>query len=198
MPESYASPEGYGGAAWLNPPLPIRYRIRRAEFAGGVRPVPFMLSAEEAFPPYTLGEVEEHCTLQSFDYIKRAWYHGLALKDQFFADRCVGLVQEACAYFYEPDETYAPMAGVDAIVVSDAEIERRIAQLDDGENTREAIRSSKRRYPLRELPADQQRALVERLEQLRLEFGFEKLGPVDASDGRAQVGPPPAYYGGED
>lgn len=174
---SYAPQAGYGGPNWLNPPPPVAYRIRRIVLDAPYA-VPFALWQQAAFPAYTLGDIEEHHTTIAFDYTKHAWYHGLAMADQLFADKCTALVQQACAYFYEPDETYVPMEGVASVVVTDAEVERRIAQLDDGENTREAARSHKRRYPLRELPADQQRALVEQLEALRAEFGFEKIGAL--------------------
>ena len=52
----------------------------------------------------------------------------------------------------------------------------RIARLEQGENVREAERTGLEYYPLAELPFDQQRALVERIEDHKQRWAFEILG----------------------
>lgn len=65
--------------------------------------------------------------------------------------------------------------------VSDDEVRERIHRLDKGENTREAERTSKRSYPISELPWDQQRALIEQVERLKRKWAFEIIGEVEES-----------------
>ena len=169
-----ASPEGYGRKGLPVPPDPMRYRIRHITFPNGY-PTRFALMGFADWPEYVLGDVEVHTTIPAFDYHRQMYYHALNSVDQFFADRCVTLIQRACEWFYKPDGEYEPMEGVDGAVVTDAEIDRRIRQIDLGENTREAERTGKQHYPISELPYDQQRALIEHLDALALEFGFEKI-----------------------
>jgi hypothetical protein len=114
-----------------------------------------------------------------FDYERQRYYHSLHVEDQPFADAIVALVQQACAYFFATDDAYEPLAGVGDVVVSDGEVRARIERLDGGENTREAARTRLSRYPLTDLPFDQQRALVEQIEVLKREWQFEILGPVE-------------------
>jgi hypothetical protein len=166
-----ANPEGF--AAPLPPP-PMSYRIRRITFPYGY-PTRFALMDNVSWPAYELGEVETHRTLPAFDYSVQRYFHALNSADQFFADRCTALIQRACEWFYKPDGEYEPMEGVADIIVTDTEIDRRIAQIDLGENTREAKRTAKQRYPISELPYDQQRALIENLDALAHEFGFSKI-----------------------
>ena len=108
----------------------------------------------------------------------KSYFHELAVEDQWFANAITDLVQQACSYFYLPDEQYIPMEGVPEIVVSDEAIAERIRRIDLGENFREADRSKKERYPLTELPFDQQRALVEQIEDLKRVVGFAIIGPI--------------------
>ena len=52
----------------------------------------------------------------------------------------------------------------------------RIARLEQGENVRESERTGLEYYPLAELPFDQQRALVERIEDHKQRWAFAILG----------------------
>ena len=97
------------------------------------------------------------------------WFHALAPQDQLFADRYADLLQQAATYLYAPDAIYEPLEGVRDVVVSDDDVRERIRRIDGGENTREAVRyrgSDEARYPFGDLPFDQQRALVERIDEL--------------------------------
>lgn len=124
-------------------------------------------------------------TLHARDPVHGTYFRSLRTEDQVFANEVVDLVQRACAYFYEDDGAYEPLEGVPDVVISDAAVTKRIDRLNSGENQREAERVNKwqprevRAYPLDELPWDQQRALVERVEQLKAEWRFEILGEVD-------------------
>ena len=177
-----ADPDGYGRRGTPLPPKPMTYRIRHIRFPDGY-PTRFALMDNFTWPEYELGDVETHSTLPAFDYHRQVYYHALSSADQFFADRCTALIQRACEWFYKPDGEYEPMEGVADIVVTDAEIARRIRQIDLGENTREAERTVKKHYPISELPYDQQRALIENLDALAREFGFSKIvtGAPDAA-----------------
>ena len=126
-------------------------------------------------------------TLYARDPVYGTYFRSLRSEDQQFANAIVDLVQTVCAYFYEDDETYTPMEGVPEVVISDAAITERIDRLNRGENQREAARVGRASaygkknlsYPLDELPWDQQRALIEQIEQLKAEWHFEILGEVD-------------------
>lgn len=123
------------------------------------------------------GSVVQRRTWVMLDALQRRYYHSLHPDDQTFADAIVALVQRVCAYFYATDEEYVPLEGVPAVIVSDEAIAARIERLERGENTREALRTNERWYPLSELPFDQQRALVEQIELLKREWRFEIIGP---------------------
>ena len=153
MQNRWAAPKGFEA----NPP-PVRYRIAGAD-----------------------GALVERETERAFDAGRQRHYHALHVQDQHFGDAVTALVQQACGYFYAPDETYAPLAGVADVVVPDDDVRARIERLDGGENTREAERTQLRRYPLAELPFDQQRALVEQIEALKRVWRFEILGPAQAA-----------------
>ena len=143
--------------------VPVRYVIRRAVRGPDNRLTP--------------GEPIERETELSLDSVRNRWYHALAPADQHFADKITVIIQAGCAYFYASTAEYQPLAGVPDVVISDAEVSARIARLDGGENTREAERTHKDHYPLSELPAAQQRALVEQIEALKREWQFQILGP---------------------
>ena len=128
-------------------------------------------------PDYRLGDVVDRVTLVAIDPVNHRAYHSLQEADQLYADLCTRLVQEACRWFYDRD--WQPMAGVPEIVLTDDEVRESIERLDLGENKREADRIGKARYVLTDLPWQQQRALVERLHDLRRQFAFEKLGPSE-------------------
>ena len=153
MQNAWADPAGSAPA-----PPPICYRIK---------------------DPY--GTVVLRETETAFDTGRQRYYHALRGSDQAFADAIVALIQHACSYFYAPDEAYEPLTGVDAIVIRDDEVRRRIDRLDQGENRREAERTGQVSYPLSALPSEQQRALIEQIEALKQEWGFEILGPVQAA-----------------
>jgi len=75
-----------------------------------------------------------------------------------------------------PDGEYAPIDGVEHIRIRDEEVSARIARLEQGENVREAERTSLEYYPIAELPFDQQRALIERIEKHKQRWQFEIIG----------------------
>ncbi len=165
MDNKWAEPEGVE-----NVPTPIRYRIwdRKKE------------------------EVVVRTTLFARD-IKRKFYYfqSLALEDQVFANEIVELVQQACTYFYASDEAYEPMEGVPDIRITDEEVIERIRRLNLGENQREADRTHRLSYPIDELPWDQQRALIERIDQHKIDNKFEIIGPNEITrppDGEPDVG----------
>ena len=153
MQNRWAEPEGFEA----NPPA-VRYRI---------------------LGPH--GALVERETERAFDAGRQRHYHALHAQDQPFADAITALVQQACTYFYAGDETYTPLEGLADVVVPDADVRTRIERLDGGENTREAERTQLRRYPLTDLPFDQQRALVEQIEALKRRWQFEILGPAQAA-----------------
>jgi hypothetical protein len=168
---------------------PRRYRIR-CVIKGNPEGVSQALRGTTP-PEYELGEVVEHQTTVTFDAKYQRYYHSLSSADRLFADLTVRIVQRACGYFYDKD--WVPMPGVPDIVLTDAEVQTSIDNLDHGENEREAVRSNRLRYVLSDLPWDQQRALVENIYALRREFGFEKLGEAE----RPAV-PDGGEYGGDD
>ena len=153
MQNRWAEPEGFEA----HPP-PVRYRILGPN-----------------------GALVDRETEPAFDASRHRHYHALHLQDQPFADAITALVQLACTYFYAGDTTYTPLEGVADVVVPDGEVRARIERLDNGENTREAERTQLRRYPLADLPFDQQRALVEQIEALKRVWQFEILGPTQAA-----------------
>lgn len=150
MENRWADPEGVETR-----PAPIRYRI---------------------VDPW--GNPVERKTSVNLDVGRNRYYHSLAPEDQHFADTIVDLIQRACAYFYAADDEYEPLQGVPDIRISDEEVLARCERLDGGENTREAERLNQERYPLTELPFDQQRALIERIEALKQQWQFSILGEV--------------------
>lgn len=153
MENLWADPDGYAES-----PPRVRYRIRDRKS----------------------GEVVEHLTVSEYDHGRGRHYLSLAPEDQEFAEEIVTLIQRACSYFYAPDEKYEPLEGVPDLIISDDEVLRRIERLEKGENTREAERSGKGYYPLAELPFDQQRALVEQIEVLKIRWQFQILGDLQA------------------
>lgn len=144
----WAEPEGYEAE-----PARVRYRIRDAS-----------------------GAVVERATSVAYDSKRKRYFHSLAAFDQPFADGIVDIIQAACAYFHAPEDEYEPIAGVEHIRVTDDEVTARIARLEQGENVREAERTNLEYYPLAELPFDQQRALVERIEDHKQRWHFEIVG----------------------
>ncbi len=144
----WAEPAGYDA----EPPR-VRYRIRDAT-----------------------GSTVERATSVAYDSKRKRYFHSLAAFDQPFADGIVDIIQAACAYFYAPEGEYEPIVGVEEIRVSDDEVSTRIARLEQGENVREAERTSLEYYPLAELPFGQQRALVERIEKHKQRWQFEIIG----------------------
>jgi hypothetical protein len=151
---------------------PQRYRIREVLMPAVPRSRYQLRGTSD--PDYALGPVVERVTVVSVDPVNHRVYHALQEADQFYADLCTRVVQEACRWFYDPD--WEPMDGVADIRLTDDEVRESIERLDLGENKREADRTGKARYVLTDLPWPQQRALVEQLHALRREFGFEKLG----------------------
>ena len=149
-------------------PEPIKYRIRQY-FGPSV--IGRWHIKDIPDPEFELGDVVEHET--RITILPDGFYHALALDDQMFADQIVRLVQRACAYFYEHDDTYEPMSGIPGKGASDAEVRARIARLNAGENLREAERTHKERYDLEKLPWNQQRALIEKIDELKREWGFQ-------------------------
>ena len=144
----WAEPDGYDA----EPPR-VRYRIRDAS-----------------------GATVERATSVAYDSKRKRYFHSLAAFDQPFADGIVDLIQAACAYFHAPEGEYAPIEGVEQIRISDDEVRARIARLEQGENVREAERTSLEYYPIGELPFDQQRALIERIEEHKQHWQFEIIG----------------------
>ena len=124
----------------------------------------------------------ERMTSLAYDSGRERYYHSLAPHDQGFADALVELIQQACGYFSADDEGYEPLEGVSQARVTDDEVAARIARLEQGENVREAERTSKRFYPLSELPRDQQRALVQQIAALKQRWAFEILGEAEPPD----------------
>ena len=144
----WADPAGYDAE-----PARVRYQIKDAS-----------------------GKVVERITSVAYDSKRQRYYQSLAAFDQQFADELVDLIQAACAYFYAPDDEYEPLAGIAEIRLSDDEVRARIARLEQGEKVREAERTGLEHYPLAELPFDQQRALIERIEDHKQRWGFAILG----------------------
>jgi hypothetical protein len=144
----WADPTGYEA----EPPR-VRYRIRDAS-----------------------GAVVEHATSVAYDSKRKRYFHSLAAFDQPFADGIVDIIQAACAYFHAAEGEYEPIEGVEEIRLTDDEISERIARLEQGENVREAERTSLEYYPIADLPFDQQRALIERIEQHKQRWRFEIIG----------------------
>lgn len=148
MDNRWAGPDGYE----QEPPR-VRYRIRDAS-----------------------GDVVDHLTSVAYDPKRRRYFHSLAPSDQHFADQLVALIQQACGFFYAPDGEYEALEGVASSAISDAEVRDRIDRLERGENTREAERTDMEYYPLTALPFDQQRALVEQIEEMKVTWAFEIVG----------------------
>lgn len=163
----WASPEGFES----RPPA-VRYRIRDA----------------------ATGQVVERRTQDLRDSGRGRYFVSLHSLDQDFAGEIVQLVQRACGYFYLSPDEYRPLEGVPDVVVSDDEVRERIHRLDKGENTREAERTAKKAYPITELPWDQQRALIEQVERLKRDWGFEIIGE-DTAPRRDEVSAYDYYYG---
>ena len=164
MDNRWASPDGYEKT-----PTPVRYQILEGE------------------------TVVERTTVSSYDQGRMRYYHCLQSKDQKFADGITALIQQACEYFYVPDGEYEPLEGVDEIVITDDDVYTRIHRIDAGENSREAERAHKERYPLEELPFEVQRALIERIDELKRDWKFKILGESDEEP----VEPSPTGYFGE-
>ena len=178
QPNIYAEPEGYD-----EKPAPVIYRIREVHFPDGYPANRYMLMTNPIIPEYWLGEMVERQTEPKRDPWNGQWYHGMDERDQLYGDLISGLIQQACAYFYEPDDSYKPMVGVPGSQLTDEEVEARIHRIDAGENTREAERTSdsgahQGHYPLVDLPLDQKRALIEQIDELRRKFRIEIIGPV--------------------
>ena len=121
------------------------------------------------------GKVVERTTEYAYDTGKAAYFLSLAAADQAFSYEYSALVQKACAYFYKR-EGYEPLTGWEDARVSDEEVAARIRRINEGENTREADRVSARKFPLDQLPWDQQRALIERIDELKRAWSFEIIG----------------------
>jgi len=121
------------------------------------------------------GKVEDRETEPTYDSTVRGWFHALAYGEQEFSIAIRDLVQQACGFFCKPDGEYVPLEGWNGCTLTDAEIMDRIHRIDSGENTREALRTNKRRYPLTELPWKQQRALIEQIERVKAEWKFERV-----------------------
>lgn len=101
----------------------------------------------------------------------RGW--SLQQSDLDFALEIAAEIERACGYFYKHQPSYPFNREFD--VLTNEQVEERIINLDQGENTREPDRVSKRRFPLTELPILWKRALVANLDQLACEWGFERL-----------------------
>lgn len=121
------------------------------------------------------GEVVERVTGSMYDTGTQRFHLEFDSRDQAFADEMALMVQRCCSYFYSKDG-YEPMQGWAESRVADDEVRERIRRLDGGENTREARRSRKARYPLTELPWAQQRALIEQIDRIKHEWSFEWVG----------------------
>ena len=105
---------------------------------------------------------------------------GLTWLDSAFINAIVDEIQEACRYFHEVNPP--PFLGCPEIEgISDETVEMRVRRIDEGENTAEAIRSKKKRYPLQELPRERKRALIERIERLKREWQFEFVSDEEGS-----------------
>ena len=148
MDNRWADPSGYEAE-----PTRVRYSIRDAS-----------------------GNVVERVTSVAYDSKRQRYFHSLAAFDQQFADELVEIIQSASAYFYAADDEYEPIDGIEEIRLSDDEVSERIARLEQGENVREAERTGLEYYPLAELPFDQQRALIERVEAHKQQWAFEIIG----------------------
>ncbi len=178
----WADPAGWPEGS--KPPV-IRYRIREIHLPNGlpknaVGGDRYKLRDNPIVPEYYLGEVVTHATDPTFDFTLHTWHQALAETDQLVADFISARIQAACAYFYEPDETYSPLGLVDGCDLSDDEIRERIRRINDGENYRESERSrTLNRYDLSALPFDQQRALISQIEEVKRHFRFEIIGPVE-------------------
>jgi hypothetical protein len=110
------------------------------------------------------------------------YYHSLDNEDLHLARRAASLLQRACGYFYLPGDQYEPLTGVDDIRVTDDEVRERIRRIDLGESSREAERVQRQRYPVSELPWDQQRALVEQITRLYRDWQFEWVGEATEAE----------------
>ena len=152
------------------------------------------------------GKIAERVTEMTYDFYTHSTHHALAEADQHIANEVAHLIETACRYFHAPDEEYVPLGGVPSIVISDAEVLARIERLDKGENTRELIGTNVRRrnsgyteaemlkaYPLVDLPWDQQRALVEQIEEFKAEWAFEWIGEAEDMPAGPRNGPARSY-----
>lgn len=158
MENRWASPEGYEPATAPH----VKYRIR----------------------DHVSGQVVERLAGQASDNAVRGgrFFLSLSTDDQPFANAITEIIQRACSYFRTE---WTPLDGVPDVIVTDDEVRARIARLDAGENAREAERMHLKRYPLTDLPWDQQRALVEQIERLKREWAFEIVGEISAGEARA-------------
>ena len=144
---------------------------------------------------YTLGDISTHITTVSWDSVTNRYHQALGdgTAQQLYSDLCTAQIQEACRWFYDSTWADTPFNGVMDITLTDDEVRTSISRLDLGENYREAaayrldygsIGGSivpHLRYVFTELPWKRQRALIERLYDIRREWGFAKLGPVDGT-----------------
>lgn len=104
----------------------------------------------------------------------------IRLQDQDYINAVIEEVQRACEFFYLPFPPAYP--GCPEIQgISDAEVKERIQRFDQGENFRESERLRQPRYPLQQLPADRQRALIERIERIKAKWQFRKLTEEQAA-----------------
>lgn len=95
-------------------------------------------------------------------------------QEQALAQAIVDEIENACRYFWErPVPDYYGCPEIEG--VSDEEVERRIRTFNQGENTREAKRVGQAMFDLEALPRERQRALIERVERLKAEWGFAWL-----------------------
>ena len=169
MDNIWAEPEGYVNAADTSP---VMYQIKAPEMStatvkDGKLVVELSVMAARHKTSIMWNSGPNH----------KSYFHELAVEDQWFANAITDLVQQACGYFYKKED-YVPMVGVFSTIISDADVAARIHRLDYGENFREADRTKMARYPLSDLPFDQQRALVEQIEDLKRVVGFAIIGPI--------------------
>lgn len=167
----WSKPEGY-------PPIPksVRYRIRECIGRDCRHDVHAEINGKTLYN-HTPGDVVERKTGVAYDSPTSAYFHGLDSRDQHIADRVTSLIQRACSYFYADE--WEQLGGVNDIVISDAAVIERIRRIEQGENRREAMRTKKEYYRLSELPWEQQRALVEQIEDLKRTWGFEFVGEAE-------------------
>ena len=135
-----------------------------AEKRGGMKPV-LRRMRWHYWPAHYVG-ADEGKYFQEFDIV-----------DQPFANDIADLIQAACGYFYLDDDKYEPFEGATGHMVTDDEVRRRIGNMQGGNLKREAQRTNQAQYPLDELPFETQRALCEKLDELRADWSYKILGP---------------------